>query len=59
MNSICRPKSFLSRAACYSAAYAYYSAVRVAGWAYFYDYATCSAEKRWLGFTYSSWAAIS
>ncbi|MGK0617671.1 phospholipase A2 [Meiothermus cerbereus] len=37
MNSICRPKSFLSRAACYSAAYAYYSAVRVAGWAYFYD----------------------
>ncbi|MCX7601888.1 MAG: phospholipase [Meiothermus sp.] len=37
MNSICRPKSLLSRAACYSAAYAYYSAVRVAGWAYFYD----------------------
>ncbi|WP_027883422.1 phospholipase A2 [Meiothermus rufus] len=37
MNSICRPKSFLSRAACYSAAYTYYSAVRVAGWAYFYD----------------------
>jgi len=36
MNSICRSKSFLSRAACYSAAYAYYSAVRVAGWAYFY-----------------------
>lgn len=37
MNGICRPKSLLRRAACYSAAYAYYSAVRVAGWAYFYD----------------------
>lgn len=36
MNSICYPKSWLSRAACYSAAYAYYTAVRTAGWAYFY-----------------------
>lgn len=37
MNQICRPRSFLSRSACYSAAYAYYLAVRSAGWAYFYD----------------------
>ncbi|MCX8088175.1 MAG: phospholipase [Meiothermus ruber] len=37
MNQICRPKSLLSRAACYSAAYTYYLAVRSAGWAYFYD----------------------
>lgn len=37
MNAICRPKNLLSRAACYSAAYAYYSAVRAAGWAYFYS----------------------
>lgn len=37
LNGICRPKSFFSRAACYSAAYAYYSAVRLAGGAAFYD----------------------
>jgi hypothetical protein len=35
MNAICRPRSFFSRAACYSAANAYYSAVRLAGGIYF------------------------
>lgn len=36
MNSICRPMGFFSRTACYSAAYAYYSAVRLLGGGHFY-----------------------
>lgn len=36
MNSICRPMGLLSRTACYSAAYAYYSAVRLFGEDHFY-----------------------
>ncbi|MDX2007297.1 MAG: phospholipase A2 [Meiothermus sp.] len=35
MNRICAGLGFFSRGACYSAAFAYYSAVRLAGWAYF------------------------
>lgn len=36
MNAICRPMGTLSRGACYSAAYAYYQAVRLFGRSHFY-----------------------